>query len=146
MPKCIILRGIPCSGKSTWIRKKHYIDHYGYSYKVLSCDKIRIELSNGKYVYSKSNEESVWKEFYLRIEDSVKDNENFIIDNTNLKEYYINQITSRLTGNYEIEIVTFHISLWKANLRNIIRRIKTGKWIPFKVMKSMYINYKKLKI
>jgi len=43
-----------------------------------------------------------------------------------------------------VEIKRFDIPLWKAHYRNIMRYLKTGKWIPIKVMNSMYKNYKNL--
>ena len=137
MPKCIILQGIPNSGKSTWANKQ-------YGFIILSCDNIRYIKFGKEYKFSPWNEKMVWDDFYDLIEIWVYIGRNIIIDNTNLKQAYINQIMCRLTDNYEVEIKRFDVSLWKAHLRNIIRRVKTGKWIPIKVIKAMYNNYKKL--
>lgn len=145
MPKVIILQGIPCSGKSTWITKHCPIDYQGYRYTVLSCDDIRNQMFGKKYKHNNADEIAVWEIFYSFIENSVTAQESFIIDNTNLKQKYINQIMCRLTDNYEIEIRRFHVPLWKAHLRNIIRRVKTGKWIPIKIMNNFHKRYKQLK-
>lgn len=126
MPKCIILSGIPCSGKSTFAKKCEF--------PVLSCDEIRLELKNEKLV---------WERFYREL--NYLDT-NICIDNTNCKQEYINKIKQNLNKNltWDIVIKKFDISLQKANYRNIIRFIKTGKWIPIKVLSNMYKNYNKL--
>jgi len=124
--KLIILSGIPCSGKSTFAKK--------CGFPVISCDEIRKEIKEEKLV---------WRRFYRELNYL---NTNICIDNTNCKQEYINKIKENLNKNvnWDIEIKRFDISLWKAHYRNIIRYLKTGKWIPIKVMNSMYKNYNNL--
>lgn len=133
MPKCVILSGIPCSGKSTYANKQG-----GY---ILSCDKIRTEFYGLTYDFDFRKEDRVWHEFYGRVA-YMKDS--FIIDNTNCKPIYIQKIKETLSEDFEIEIKRFDISLWKAHYRNILRYWKTGKYIPFSVINNMYKNYKNL--
>ncbi len=85
MPKCIILRGIPCSGKSTFVVNNYKCYVYKFTNPVvLSCDTIRINFSGGKYIFSKNLEEKVWKTFYKALEfHSKTGHNNIIIDNTN---------------------------------------------------------------
>lgn len=131
---CYILSGIPCNGKSTWTAKQNL--------PIISCDNIRVELFGRNYKFSKANEEIVWNEFYKRVENQTS---SFIVDNTNCKQIYIQQVKRiLLQNNFNWEIKRFDISLYKAYYRNVIRYIKTGKFIPFKVIKNMYNNYKKL--
>ena len=134
MPKCYILIGIPCSGKSTWAKKQKL--------PILSCDNLRLLHSNGKYVFNPIKEKEVWVDFYFRVRDFKED---FIIDNTNCRAVYLNKIKETLNKNYEIEYVWFDVPMWKAYYRNIKRRIFENKWIPINVMKSMKKNYDKLK-
>lgn len=47
--------------------------------------------------------------------------------------------------NENPEYIWFDISLWKAYYRNIVRYLVSGKWIPLKVLNSMFVNYNKLK-
>ena len=74
------------------------------------------------------------------------------LDNTHCKEKYINEILSKYKDHYNIKIKFFEIPLWWANIRNIVRRIQTGKWIPFllclvcsriinKLNKEKYVQY-----
>jgi predicted kinase len=126
MPKCLILSGIPTSGKSTFAKK------CGFS--TLSCDEIRKELKEEKLV---------WDKFYRELNYM---DVNICIDNTNCKLSYINEIKENLNKNvkWDIEIKKFPVTLHAAYYRNIIRYLKTGKFIPFKVIKSMYKNYNNL--
>ena len=139
MPKCTILIGIPTSGKSTWCRNNTW------SEDILSCDHIRLLWFGKHYKYNQSCENDVWKHFYESIEKLVIQKEDFVIDNTNCRKKYINEITKRLTEDYKIEYIWFDIPLWKAYCRNIKRWIFEDKWIPTKVLKSMNFNYNKLK-
>lgn len=132
-PTCYILSGAPLSGKSTWAKKQNL--------PVLSCDRLRLEYSGGKYIYDPQMEKDIWEDFYFRIGTYKHD---FIIDNTNCKQAYLDKIYFHLPKEYKIEIVKFEISLLKSYYRNIKRWIFTGKWIPFKVIKNMKQNYKKL--
>lgn len=133
MPKCYILSGIPCSGKSSWASKQ--------GIPILSCDKIREELWGTPYKFNKKKEDMVWSLFYQRVIMEYRD---FIIDNTNCKQSYINKIKDHLRAEYEIEIKRFDCSLSKAYIRNVLRYLKCKKWIPFKVIKNMKKNYDKL--
>lgn len=134
MPKCYILSGAPLSGKSTWARRQNYMP-------VLSCDILRQDYHNGKYVYDPAIEEKVWEDFYRRVSLFTQ---SFIIDNTNCKKKYIDKIKSVLSSDFEIIYVKFEIPLWKSYIRNVERWLMTGKWIPFKVIKNMKKNYKEL--
>lgn len=134
MHKCYILSGAPLSGKSTWAKKQKL--------PILSCDKIRLDYSNGNYVFDSKVEKEIWEDFYYKVKNIYT--QDFIIDNTNCKLVYINKIKENLPKDFEIEIVKFEVSLLKSYYRNIKRWIFTGKWVPFKVIKNMKENYKKL--
>jgi len=131
MPKCYILIGMPTSGKSTWAKKQ--------GLPIISCDEIRKEFGTN---YDPEQEKMVWDCFYKRLPLFTK---SFIVDNTNSKSGYINKIKECLGKDFEIEYVWFDIPLWKAYYRNVVRYLIQGKWIPFKVLDSMYNNYNKLK-
>lgn len=131
--KVIILSGIPCSGKSTWARKQNL--------PILSCDTIRDEIKEGKkYFFNRVNEDITWSLFYLYVSEMDTD---FIIDNTNCKNSYIQKIINSLNPNYiwDVEIKKFDVPLWKAYYRNIIRYMKTGKFIPLQTIKNFKKNY-----
>jgi|JI9StandDraft_1071089.scaffolds.fasta_scaffold48923_4 predicted kinase len=135
MPKVYILSGAPLSGKSTWAAKQKL--------PILSCDKLRFEYFGGEYKFDEKVEKEIWEDFYYRVGLFKED---FIIDNTNCKLVYINKIKENLNKdlNWEVEIVKFEASLLNSYCRNIKRYIFTKKWIPFKVIHQMKLNYNKL--
>ncbi len=147
-----ILVGIPCSGKSTYSRKEYLITG---NTQVISRDWIRENDSffglDNPYIYSKYNESKVTK-IYDRILNQYIDVHSLnaeplftiILDNTHCKEKYIDEIITKYGNKCHIEIKFFEISLLKAHYRNIIRRFRTGKWIPIKVMNTMYKNFNKI--
>lgn len=147
MPKCIILRGAPLSGKSTWAKDiKKLSDKYCGNYVIVSADEVRLSFTNGKYKFNSKTEDKVWAIFYERLRMFSRQGFNIIVDNTNLKQGYIDKIWENLVENdYQIEYRYFDVPLWKLILRNYLRYFKTGKWIPIKVIKTMYKNFKKLK-
>lgn len=124
--KCYIYIGIPCSGKSTEAEKQ--------GLPVLSCDKLRKEISS---------ERKVWEKFYQLVSQQTT---SFIVDNTNVKAKYINEIRRHLKPEFDVEYVVFDIPLWKAHYRNIIRYISTGKWITLSSMNAMHDNFSRLDI
>lgn len=139
MPKCIILSGIPCSGKST------YAEFSPLHYNLLSCDKIRKELYGEDYKFDYRKEDLIWVLFYKRLYLLKSTGHDIIIDNTNCRLSYINKILEvKCPIDYQYEIVKFDIPLWKAHYRNIVRYWKNGKYIPFNVINNMHKNYKKL--
>ena len=136
MPKCIILSGAPLSGKSTWAKKQ--------GLPILSCDSIREDLFGYPYQFKPEREKEVWERFYNQVYLQTSD---FIVDNTNCKESYINKIKENLTKDTDgwlVIIKQFEVSLWESYYRNVKRWLLTGKWIPFKVIKDMKKNYKNL--
>ena len=115
---------------------------------LISCDNIRKILYGNKYKQNKKDETLVWNKFYHLLEKELNNNTNvdIIIDNTNCKyTYYIKIFTLiKDKSQWEVEVIKFNHSLWKLYLRNIIRYIKTGKFIPFKIIKIMKHNYNEL--
>ncbi len=140
MKDLIILSGIPLSGKSTIAENaKKYL-----GYHIISRDQIRMDLSGGKYVFEPSREKYVTETFNFWFNEYVKNGYNIILDNTHVKEHYLNDWLKRKPEGYDIEFVFIDIPLWKAYYRNIIRWAFTGKWIPFKVINDMKKCYDKI--
>jgi len=134
-----ILSGIPCSGKSTWANKQKQ--------PILSRDQIRLDLFGRGYKQNNIDEQKINIEFWKIFDMFINSKTNFIIDNTNCRKKYINEIEKRIIFNsdYITKIKYFECPLYIAYIRNIIRYFKTGKWIPFKVIKNMEFNYKKMR-
>lgn len=136
-PQFKILSGIPTSGKSTYCNK------YKDDFAILSRDGIREVLYGKRYKQNNESERRITKVFNNALNSLLGDGKNIIIDNTNVKEAYINSFLKTIEQypDYDVEIIFFDIPLWKAKYRNIIRYTKTGKWIPNKVMNAMYNSY-----
>ena len=143
-----ILVGIPCAGKSSYTEKT--INRWDYA--VISRDQIRDAYFEKPYLHKKYTEEQVGKIFYeqfkrLLIDESIT---HIIVDNTHCKEKYIDVYIDKLIKKtykdftVTLQIKYFDIPLWEAKMRNILRFLKTGRWVPMKVISDMYKNYKKL--
>lgn len=144
-----ILVGIPCSGKSTYTNNKLYLNNnlnFGNSMSIMtsvSRDSVR-ENSDyflQPYLYCEANEKIVTMVCDNMLNDNMYDY--IILDNTHCKEKYINDIINNYP-NHRIVIKFFKITLLKAYIRNIKRFISTRKYVPFKIIKNMYKNYKKI--
>lgn len=148
----IILSGIPCAGKSSWLSSA--VTHLTLRYSnipiiIISKDVIR-ETKFGKNKFNFSSKEAnriVTNEFYrqLGIAASLK-NAIIIIDNTHCGESRIDRYLAIFRGmhttkNIKILIRFFDIPLWKAHLRNIWRAIRTRKWISWTHMKEYHKRY-----
>ena len=137
----VILVGIPNAGKSTWsYRMNNYITTR------ICRDDIRSMYFMRPYYYSNHNENRVTEIFNYELNNflEVTSQQTCILDNTHCKEKYIDQWINTLKDKADIKIKFFEISLFKAYWRNYIRYFKTGKWIPLKVIWSMYKNYNKI--
>lgn len=143
-PKIIILCGIPASGKSTWT--KNYIKNNSWSTYSVSRDDIR-ELLSQPYVYTKENENTVTRLFNNKLEHCISRGFDIVLDNCHCRERYLDGLLSSPILNlntYNVYIKFFDIPLWKAYYRAIIRRMRTGKDVPLRVIRDMYKNYKKI--
>lgn len=137
MKTLIILVGIPCAGKTTYVNKTNYLSS--------SRDFIRENLWV-KYTYNAKNEELVTKLYNECLDkyimSSNPNSQIIILDNTHCKEKYIDEIISKYENITNISIKFFDISLYKAYYRNLMRYFKTGKFVPFSIITNMYKNYK----
>jgi len=131
----IVLIGPPCSGKTTYKNK------YLSKYTSISCDDIREELYGSNYKWSPVKEKKVWKLYDSLIDLSSFSNDTVVIDNTNCKGHYLQQIEA---ASKTIEFVIFRKSLLTLLWRNHWRNLRTGKWIPWSVIFRMRRNFKEL--
>jgi predicted kinase len=145
MPKCIILVGVPASGKSTWHRNK-----FGeYPPAVASTDKI-IEAVASSYGMTYNEgfkgliqfaEQIMWRQ----ITTCLMRGADFIIDRTNLTAKSRAKFIQKLKlHRYEIEAVVFpevgsealSKEEWKRRLDS-----RPGKTIPQEVLDQMVDSY-----
>jgi hypothetical protein len=151
----ICMVGTPCSGKSTWILKNR--ERLSNTYDsapviVISRDDIREE-DGGKEAlnqFNKEREKRVTDIYYKRFSTALQFSKAVIIlDNCHMPRKYIEgtyEIIKPLVnvGKAEFFIKKIHVSYPVAWVRNIHRRIKTGKWIPKEVMSDYFARWHKL--
>lgn len=133
-PKILILIGIPASGKSTW--SKDFIRSNSNWVRV-NRDDFRKMLKDAQMCEPKL-EDLITGLVNTTISKSLMKRLNVIVDNTNLKEKYINEIVREFKDFADIDYRVFDISLDKAIERDNARDAKVGE----AVIKKMYKDYK----
>lgn len=131
---------MPCSGKTSYSKLFAKINS---GTRIISRDTIREKCFGKDYKMSKTSEKYITELFDEMLDlylSQLKTNY-IILDNTHCKEKYIDSIIKIFGDRCDIIVLFFDVPLYKAIFRNFIRYFKTGKWIPLKVMKTMYKNY-----
>jgi predicted kinase len=141
--ECVMLCGIPTSGKSTYVEKLLKLDYWQNSV-VLSTDYF-IEF------YAKQHRKTYNEVFYDVIRTAIiktnallkfalENNKHIIWDQTNLSISSRKEKLSKIPKNYHRSAMYFEISLEEALRRNEVRKL-TGKEIPVKVLKNMHNKF-----
>ncbi len=134
--KILILIGIPASGKSTWA--KDFV-RKNPEWARVNRDDFRNMLKNSQTCEPKV-EDMITLLVKETITKSLMRKLNVIVDNTNLKLKYINEIIEEFKYSADIDFRVFDISLDKAIERDNQREAKVGTGIITK----MYKDYKNL--
>lgn len=132
--KILILIGIPASGKSTWA--KEYVRKHA-NYVRVNRDDFRSMLKDAAMCENKI-EDMITSLTFKVIESALMKRLNVIVDNTNLKRKYIDEIVERFKYQADIDYQVFDVSLNKAIERDNAREAKVGEG----VIRKMYENYK----
>ena len=132
--KIKILIGVPASGKSTWA--KDFVKSND-NWTRVSRDDFREMLKNYGVVENKV--ENIINELVdATIEQSLLKKMNVIVDNTNLKDKYIQKIIEKFKFSADIDYQVFDISKDKAIERDRLRDKSVGPII----INRMYKEYK----
>jgi predicted kinase len=139
--ECVMLVGIPTSGKSTYVDKLLSLDYWKNSV-VLSTDYyIEFYAKEQGKTYNEVFDEHI-KEATKMLDNLLKfaiDNgKDIIYDQTNLSIKTRKNKLSRIPSEYHRGAVYFEISLEEALKRNENRK---GKYIPKSVIKRMYHQF-----
>jgi predicted kinase len=138
--EAVILVGIPTSGKSTFAKQ---LESEGWF--VLSRDSLREQIFGKNYKQNRKDEEFITEMYDRLLESAISEKMSIVLDNTHCRDKYIRQAMNYFKGTkYHVFIKFFEIGFYHALYRNVIRYIKTGKWIPIHVIENMYNNYKKI--
>ena len=103
MPKLIMTRGLPASGKSTWA--KNLLKQHGpNSWKTICKDDLRAMLDDN--VWSKGNEKFVIQVRNNIIKEALLDGKNVISADTNLSEKHeaqLRQIAKDCSAEFQVK-------------------------------------------
>lgn len=140
-PRIIIPVGIPCSGKSYWV--KNFLKENS-DFEYICRDELIMELHpansyNESYALANKDEQkSVEKEFYKRIKESIKKGKNIIVDQTNISRKRRNSILAHIPEAYSKESVVFLTDLPTIEKRNLEREGKFIKKESFDMMAKAF--------
>lgn len=138
MPKIIITKGLPASGKTTWSKKEQEVDP---NLVRVNKDDLRLMLHNSKW--SPFNEKQVLRIRNLIIEDCLKSGRNVVCDDTNLHPKHtetLKQIARKYKSQMEEKV--FDVSVEEC----IKRDLKRSNSVGHAVIEEMYAKYLKPKV
>jgi predicted kinase len=136
MPKIIILKGLPASGKSTFA--KDLVNKHQCQYKRVNKDDLRAMLDNSKW--SRNNEK-----FVLEVRDSIIHSAlvngfNIIVDDTNLDPKHESRLKEIAKDHgADVEVKPFDVPVDECLKRDKQRASPVGE----KVILEMYNRYLK---
>ena len=138
MPECVILVGIPCSGKSTYAEKLKTIPYWSNSV-ILSTDNYIEKVAqehNTTYreIFDECIDEAT-RQLELAFIEAKDKGKNLIWDQTNISRKTRKKKLSKLPSLYARGVIYFDVTLEEALRRNENRE---GKYIPKSVLKRMY--------
>jgi predicted kinase len=124
----------PNAGKTTF-REQYYPKYY-----CICRDDIRILLHGGKYVFDVKKEKMVTNQVNHMAREIINKGLDVIVDQTNCKRANLMAMVDTFKDSHDITIYVFSEPLWKLYIRNVLRYLHTGKFIPFKVIRNMSEN------
>ncbi len=131
---CVIMKGLPASGKSTWCAEQ--LEKYPGKYKIISKDKLRLMLDNGKH--SKQREEFIREARNALILAALHNGYSPIVDDTNLHPMHEQDIRALVGDLATIEIKDFtHVDVETC----IQRDSKRPNYVGEKVIRQMYRDF-----
>jgi predicted kinase len=142
--KVILLVGPPLSGKDTYLRTQDYSD-----YVIISRDDILMSLHNTddySSAFNTVNQKEVDKILNQKIQDSIGEKRNVIINMTNLSKKSRNRHLCKFPNiDYDkIAIVFPKLNLCDYINRNDKRKVDENKFIPVNVIQTMIENWQEI--
>ncbi len=139
--ECVMLCGIPTSGKSTYVDKLLRLDYWQHSV-VLSTDYyIEFYAKQQGKTYNEVFDEYIkeaTKQMDALLNHAIEHGKDIIWDQTNLTTGTRKKKLRRLPAEYHRGVVYFELSLEEALERNNHRK---GKFIPKDILKRMYHQF-----
>ncbi len=141
----VLFVGPPCSGKSTEYNK-NYTNHVK-----ISRDDALLEYGLANYpelnysqlfkTLTEDEQKEIDKLVQTKFQSSVKSGENIVIDMTNMSPKSRRKWLTNVPKEYKKRAVVFYTGHNTLVERNTIRAAETGKYIPEKVLISMFKNF-----
>jgi predicted kinase len=137
MSKLVILRGLPCSGKTTYAAQLVL-----KGYKRVNHEDLRVMVDNG--IYSKQNENYIVDVAQTMVALALQNNLDVVYDNYNLNSYIIKWAKSLCRDlRAEIEIVNFDTPLDVCIKRDLDRnKGRVGRDVILKMKDKYFLNDK----
>ena len=133
--KVIITIGLPGSGKSTW--KTQFMSK-NENFVAVSRDNFREMLKNAQVC--EPNIERLISELQDKcIIGALNARQNVVVDNTHLKESYINHIIDLVKYKADVEFMLFDVPAKKCIERDALRDKKVGESVIMKMNKDFLI-------
>ena len=135
----VLLRGVPGSGKSTWL-KEHQLEDYS-----IATDRLRLLLSNpvktpqGYYEINQQVSDKAWQLAYELLESRMDHGGVTFFDATFMNEYLINYVKGLTEKHhYKLLVIDFNsVGLAEAKRRNRLRQ-GTIRYVPDYVLDDMW--------
>lgn len=141
--ECLMLCGIPTSGKSTYVQKIKQIDFWKDAIVLSTDNYIEQHAKRLGQTYNEVFDDVIGdatKELELQLNFAKANNKNIIWDQTNLSVKARRKKLHKLPLYYHRGAVYFETSLEEALERNNHRE---GKFIPKDILKRMYHQFEK---
>ena len=142
MRKLFLLRGVPASAKSTWVRENN-LEPY-----TISADNVRLLFSSpelqtdGTFKITQKNDKRVWDFIHNTLEDRMSKGEMLIVDATHYKQSLLQPYKS-LANKYRYRL--YVVDFTNVELDELLRRNKNRKEyqvVPDEVIIQMYNTIK----
>jgi predicted kinase len=123
MPRVILLKGLPASGKSTWAREQ--VRKHPGRYKRVNKDDLRDMLDAGEW--SEQNERFVLKARDRLILAALESGRDVIVDDTNLNPVHEREVRDLVKGRATVEVKAFDVDVEEAIRRDHERARSVGE-------------------
>jgi predicted kinase len=141
MSECVMLCGIPTSGKSTYVEKLKKLDYWKDAVVLSTDDYIEREAKRMGLTYNQIFDDVIdnaTRELELQLNMAKDKGKDIIWDQTNLSVKTRKKKLRKLPSFYRRGVVYFEVSLEEALERN---KNREGKFIPESILKRMWHQF-----
>jgi predicted kinase len=140
-PECVMLCGIPTSGKSTYVNKLKKLDYWKDAVVLSTDNYIEKQAQRCGLTYNQIFDDVIdnaTRELELELNMAKDKGKNIIWDQTNLSVKTRRKKLAKLPSFYARGVIYFTVSLEDALERN---KHREGKFIPESILKRMWHQF-----